>query len=395
MKTKLLIVSLILSVFILQAQNRNRVNTMNNEISDNLDLRTVADIFGASINLQEFERQLNDPKFQISNLDLNNDNQVDYLRVIETVKNRIHVIIIQSVLDRYVYQDIATIEIEKDRDNTVHIQVVGNEYMYGQNYIYEPIYYIKPVIYNSLWSYNYSPYVSNWSWDYYPSYYYTWNPFSVFRYRNNIQIRLNSNNYYNYVNNKRSEQAVVLYLSRRSNGYERQHPNATFSRRNNNVPNRYELEQKRRNKNTSLRNEVGYSNNRNQISRINARQRKGNQRNVFRNSSTFSKDIASQRDGNPRTYSDNSSTPDRETASQRNTTVRDYSQNRSNLKRKYVEQRIEARRDNVESRNNSLRKATPQGTNLQKGNTTKRINKSRGNVQQRAFEQKDSSKKSK
>jgi hypothetical protein len=36
----------------------------------------------------------------------------DYLRVIETV-NRTHVVIIQSVLDRDVYQDVATIEIEK------------------------------------------------------------------------------------------------------------------------------------------------------------------------------------------------------------------------------------------------------------------------------------------
>jgi cystathionine beta-lyase family protein involved in aluminum resistance len=48
---------------------------------------------------------LNDPELQISNLDLNNDNEVDYLRVIETVENRTHVIIIQSILDNDVYQD--------------------------------------------------------------------------------------------------------------------------------------------------------------------------------------------------------------------------------------------------------------------------------------------------
>jgi cystathionine beta-lyase family protein involved in aluminum resistance len=55
---------------------------------------------------------LNDPELQISNLDLNNDNEVDYLRVIETVENRTHVIIIQSILDN-VYQDVATIDVEK------------------------------------------------------------------------------------------------------------------------------------------------------------------------------------------------------------------------------------------------------------------------------------------
>ena len=155
MKTKLLLLSLMTSVFIVQAQDRNRVSAMNNEISDNLDLRAVADIFGDSRNLQEFERQLNDPELQISNLDLNNDNEVDYLRVIETVDNRTHVVIIQSVLDRDVYQDVATIEIEKDRYNKVHVQVVGNEYMYGQNYIYEPVYYRTPIIYASFWSSQY------------------------------------------------------------------------------------------------------------------------------------------------------------------------------------------------------------------------------------------------
>lgn len=150
MKTKLLLLSLMTSVFMVQAQDRNRVNAMNNEISDNLDLRAVADIFGDSRNLREFERHLNDPELQISNLDLNNDNEVDYLRVIETVDNRTHVVIIQSVLDRDIYQDVATIEIEKDRYNNVHLQIVGNEYMYGQNYIYEPIYYNTPVIYSSF-----------------------------------------------------------------------------------------------------------------------------------------------------------------------------------------------------------------------------------------------------
>jgi hypothetical protein len=42
MKTKLLLLSLMTSVLWCKAQNR--VNAMNNEISDNLDLRAVADI---------------------------------------------------------------------------------------------------------------------------------------------------------------------------------------------------------------------------------------------------------------------------------------------------------------------------------------------------------------
>ena len=149
MKTQLLLIALISSVFATQIQGQNRtiVNAQNTEISDNLDLRVVASIFGDSKNLQDFERKLNDPRLQISNLDLNNDGQVDYLRVIESVEKRTHIVIIQSVLDRDIYQDVATIEVEKNWNNNIHIQVVGNSFFYGQNYIYEPVYYNTPVIY--------------------------------------------------------------------------------------------------------------------------------------------------------------------------------------------------------------------------------------------------------
>jgi hypothetical protein len=255
MKTKLLLYSLLITVFAAQtrAQNRTIVNATNAEISDNLDLRAVASIFGDSRNIQDFERRLNDPQVQISNLDLNNDDQVDYLRVLETVEQRTHLIIIQAVLDRDVYQDVASIDVEKDRSNNIHIQVVGNSFMYGQNYIYEPVFFNTPVIYSNFWTPNYRPYYSSWNWNYYPSYYHAWNPFPVFRYRNNINICLTNNNYYNYVNHRRSNRAVVLYNSRRSNGYERLHPEYSFSRRNSNVINRYELIQGR-----ISRNEVGY-----------------------------------------------------------------------------------------------------------------------------------------
>ena len=60
------------------AQDRTTVNATSSEISDNLDLRAIASIFGDSRDLEDFENRLNDPKTQISNLDLNNDNQVDY-----------------------------------------------------------------------------------------------------------------------------------------------------------------------------------------------------------------------------------------------------------------------------------------------------------------------------
>ena len=72
MKTRFFYSALLslLGLFQIAAQDRTTVTATSSEISDNLDLRAVASIFGDSENLEDFERRLNDPKTQISNLDL-------------------------------------------------------------------------------------------------------------------------------------------------------------------------------------------------------------------------------------------------------------------------------------------------------------------------------------
>ena len=85
MKTKLIntvLFSLLIAGEIF-AQDVTTVRANSSDISDNLNLQAVASIFGESNDLEDFERRLNDPNAQISNLDLNGDNRVDYLRVIE------------------------------------------------------------------------------------------------------------------------------------------------------------------------------------------------------------------------------------------------------------------------------------------------------------------------
>lgn len=242
------------------AQNTTTVNALSSEISDNLDLRAVASIFGDSRDLEDFENRLNDPKNQISNLDLNNDNQVDYIRVIELVEGRTHLIVLQTVIGRDTFQDIATVEVEKDNNNKVQIQVVGDAYMYGSNYIYEPVFVHTPIIYNYFWTAFYTPYCSSWYWNNYPSYYYSWNPLPIFRYRSHIGLYINFNHNYNYVNYRRCNVAYNNYYNRRANYYERQYPNRSFASRNSGYNNRYELDRTRniRTVGTS-RNDIGYS----------------------------------------------------------------------------------------------------------------------------------------
>lgn len=243
MKTKFTIFALFATLFAtqIQAQDMTTVRAKNSDISDNLDLKAVASIFGDSEDLADFERRLNDPKMQISNLDLNGDNQVDYLRVIETVENNTHLIIIQSVLEKDVFQDVATVEVERDSNNNVQVQVVGDVYMYGSNYIYEPVYVHSPAIYNVFWVNSYRPYYSPYYYSYYPSYYYGWSPYPVYRYQRNVHVHINVNNNYNYVNTRRSSRAVAMYNGRRSDGYARQYPDRSFAQRNTNATNRNDL----------------------------------------------------------------------------------------------------------------------------------------------------------
>lgn len=247
MKSKIKHIALLalLSISSMYAQDVTTVRATSGDISDNLDLRAVASVFGDSRDLEDFERKLNDPDLQISNLDLNGDNRVDYLRVIEVTENNTHLIIVQSVLGLDTFQDVATIEVERDRNNNVQVQVVGDVYMYGANYIYEPIYISRPIIFDIFWLSSYRPYYSPWYWGYYPTYYTYWAPCNYYRYRNHIHTHvINHRHTYHYTDTRRSSRAVALYNSRRSNAYERQHPNRSFNSRNS-VANRYELEQSR------------------------------------------------------------------------------------------------------------------------------------------------------
>ena len=124
------------------------VTATSSDISENLDLKTVATLFGQAKDLEQFEQMLNNPDSAFSNLDLNGDGEVDYLRVIETADGNRHLVVIQAVLAKDIYQDVASIFVEKDDNDQITVQVVGDEYIYGVNYIIEPVYIYRPYIYD-------------------------------------------------------------------------------------------------------------------------------------------------------------------------------------------------------------------------------------------------------
>lgn len=166
-----LLVMAFVAGFTQQASARINVNVRFGNFREYLDLQAVATTFSRSDNIEEFEYRLNDPRNPVSNLDLNNDGYVDYLRVEQYSERNEHVIYIQAVLSRNYTQTVATIYVGRDRYNDEYIQIVGDESIYGRDYIIEPVYRRRPVIVRWLWTWNSPRYVSPYYWGYYPRHY--------------------------------------------------------------------------------------------------------------------------------------------------------------------------------------------------------------------------------
>ena len=245
MKTKaasLLVVILLITTQCV-AQREITVKAENDDISNNLDLKAVATAFGESKNLEDFERRLNDYDSGISNLDLNNDGQVDYLRVIEKNENNVHVVVIQAVLGKDVYQDVASIVVDKDQNtNNTTVQVIGDPYIYGSNYIIEPAYIYTPSIFSFFWGSGYYAWHSPYYWGYYPTYYHYHSPFEVNVYMSNIYGHINHDQRYYYSNTIRNQYALNISASISRNDYAVRNPDRAFSVRNENVRNKRDFE---------------------------------------------------------------------------------------------------------------------------------------------------------
>ena len=239
------------------AQDVTTITANSDDISDNLDLEAVASIFGESKDLEDFEKRLNDPKTQISNLDLNNDGEVDYLRVMETAENNVHSISIQAVLGKDQYQEVAVIDVEKDAKGATQVQVVGNVDMYGPNYYITPYYPVVPVFFTLFWVAAYRPWYSPWYWGYRPPYFSPWRPYPPHIYRSNVHVHVNINNTYNRNNIRMNNRTNI---NTRDNAYFKNNPDKSFNKRNPGASNRNELisDRKSRPTNRGVNSDRGY-----------------------------------------------------------------------------------------------------------------------------------------
>lgn len=219
MKTKigLLMIVFLVAMTNLNAQDVTTVKAKDSNISENLDLEAVASVFGESKDIEDFEKRLNDPKTQISNLDLNKDGEVDYLRVIESSKNEDHKVTIQAVIGKDKYQDVAVIDVDKDSKGETEVQVVGDVQLYGPDYIITPVYVHPPVVVVWFWGPYYKPWRSPYYYGYYPPYYRPWRPYPTPRYRTNVNVNINKNNSYSRTTVKKNNTSVELQNKSRKN----------------------------------------------------------------------------------------------------------------------------------------------------------------------------------
>ena len=209
---------------------------------DNLNLYAVLDIFQKSKTLEEFERAINSKDANINNLDLNNDNFIDYIRVVSYRDGDSYSIVLRVAINSIEDQDVAVIEVNKNRYGRAVVQIIGDEELYGRDYIVEPsagddltpnpgylgyermhtgnywngVLYVNdwPVIIH-LFSPSFAIYISPWRWGYYPSYWRPWSPIYYYNYWGHHR-HYYSNYFYRRVGYVRYPVAHSYYYSRRT-----------------------------------------------------------------------------------------------------------------------------------------------------------------------------------
>jgi len=155
------------------------------EAADGLDLQAVAELFKDAKDLEEFEKSLNDPEIGVNNLDLDDNGDVDFIRVMEEASDDARVIVLQVPLGENEFQDVATIEVEKNGEEDYNMQIRGNDVIYGADYYIAPVeVHVHPwPIFGWMFRPVYHPFRSAFYFGFYPNWWHPWRAVHVNVYR--------------------------------------------------------------------------------------------------------------------------------------------------------------------------------------------------------------------
>lgn len=209
------------------------VTNYNTDMCFYLDLNAVAAAFAEANSIREFEQILNSSRYMINNLDLNRDGWVDYLRVIETYKGYYHALLIQSCLAPGVFQDVATLVAEWRADR-LYVEVIGDRYLYGSNYIVRPVFIKRPPMWDVYGRSNYVCWSSPYYYGAWPSYYTQPKPVYLNHYQAYVNTYMTNHHYCHhcdYPTTPYYSGYTSMTQSHHRNDYYNQHPDQGFEQR--------------------------------------------------------------------------------------------------------------------------------------------------------------------
>lgn len=165
---------------------------------DDFSLQGALEVFKQCTDLETFEQALNRTDSPVNNLDLDGDEQVDYIRVVSHKDGEAMAIVMQVAVSQKETQDIAVIELERTGEGSALAQIMGDEELYPTGTIIEPFAEEEQMKYGNgptapellstyvtvnvwgwagvSWCYgpHYTPWVSPWYWSHFPPWWRPW-----------------------------------------------------------------------------------------------------------------------------------------------------------------------------------------------------------------------------
>lgn len=165
---------------------------------DDFSLEGALELFKKAASPEDFEKLINSENNHVNNLDLNGDGEIDYVKVIDHMDKEVHALVLQVAVSASENQDIAVLEIEKDGNESAVLQIIGDEEIYGEDLIVEPVddeggmkskkgpsVMREEAVVVNVWFWPsvryiyapvYRPWVSPWRWGLYPTWWRPWRP---------------------------------------------------------------------------------------------------------------------------------------------------------------------------------------------------------------------------
>ncbi|MBK9736308.1 MAG: hypothetical protein IPO92_15640 [Saprospiraceae bacterium] len=172
---------------------------------DQFSLQGALELFKNAESPETFEKSLNTEENHVNNLDLNGDDDIDYIKVLSKKDGDVHIFVLQVAVSENENQDVAVLELEKTGNDVAMLQIVGDEDLYGEEVIIEygdgddeemdedsnkkgpGVYYPnRPYVTVNVWGWPcvrfvyapaYRPWISPWRWRSYPTWWRPWRPF--------------------------------------------------------------------------------------------------------------------------------------------------------------------------------------------------------------------------